>query len=461
MPSVTHGDGVRADREIVKHIVFINRSYWPDAEATGQLLTELAEDLSSSFRVSVVCGQPVANPEQAAFCRSGRQFRNGVEICRVRHTRFRKSSFLGRAINMVTFLLAASWRMLTLPHPDVLVVETDPPLLCLLGRTMQLLRRTRLVCYLQDIYPDVAVALGKLRPGIVSRLADWLFYRVYRRADRVVVLSRDMQRHLRERGIAAERLCTIPNWVDAQRIAPVAPPNAFRQSLGLGERQFLVMYSGNLGLSQRLEQLIEAAHLLRSQPEFQFVLIGGGANRPPLEARARELNLSNVRFLDYQPKPRLAESLSAADLHIVFLDPRITHCLMPSKIYGILAAGVPVLLLGAPHSELAELIQQQRVGRVVSGERAVAIAQAIQELAADTEFRREAAVRARDLAVERFDRRVAVEAFHNLLQETIGAEWRNAPRRDPPRNQHQSPGHTSLLVTPAALDSESRATEVG
>ena len=417
----------------MKHIVFINRSYWPDVEATGQLLTELAEDLAANFRVSVICGQPVANPEQAVFRRSGREIRNGVEIRRVRHSRFRKSSFLGRLTNMVTFLLAASWRAITLPRVDVVVVETDPPLLCLLGRFLQGVRRTRLICYLQDIYPDVAVALGKLSPGLLARGSGWLFYSVYRRADRVVVLSRDMQNHLQQRGVARERITCIANWVDTDRIVPVPPPNAFRRAQGFRDDQFVVMYSGNLGLSQRLEQLIDAADLLRDRPEFQFVLIGGGANREPLEQRARTRAVPHVRFLDYQPKSRLAESLSAADLHIVFLDPRITHCLMPSKIYGILAAGVPVLLLGAADSELAELVTHHRLGRVVSGDDAAAIAAAVCEMASDQEFRQSAGARARALAVERFDRRVAVAAFGRMLQQTIAggaAEGRDALPRE-------------------------------
>ncbi len=168
--TVTHGNGVRADRtnDGLKHILFINRSYWPDVEATGQLLTELAEGLAEHFSVTVMCGQPVQNPDHASFKVSGSEFRNGVRIVRVRHTTFNKANFFGRLANMVTFLLFASLRAMTLWRIDVVVVETDPPLLCLLGRALQLFRRSKLVCYLQDIYPDVAVALGKLSDGWLS-----------------------------------------------------------------------------------------------------------------------------------------------------------------------------------------------------------------------------------------------------------------------------------------------------
>ena len=140
----------------IRDRLFINRSFWPDAEATGQLLTELCEETAKieGLQVSVICGQPNLNLEETEFQSSGTIVRNGVTIHRVRHTTFNKATFLGRVTNFVTFLMAATWRSLFCKRPDVIVVETDPPLLCLLGWFVSTIRRTQLVCYLQDVYPD-------------------------------------------------------------------------------------------------------------------------------------------------------------------------------------------------------------------------------------------------------------------------------------------------------------------
>jgi glycosyltransferase involved in cell wall biosynthesis len=245
-----------------------------------------------------------------------------VTVHRVRHARFSKSTFWGRAINMATFQAAAAWRAHRVPRPNIVVTETDPPLLCLLSSLLQRVRGCRCICYLQDIYPDVAAALGVVRDGVKTRLLRRLFFNAYRRSDRVVVLSRDMHDLLVEGGVAADKIETIPNWVDPDVVFPVKENNRFRRVHGL-ENKFVVMYSGNLGLSQGLEIVV--------------LFVGDGAARANLERLAADKRLANVRFLDHQPKSQLAESLSAADMHLVVLRPEVQRLLMPSKLYGVLA----------------------------------------------------------------------------------------------------------------------------
>ena len=203
-------------------LLVLNRSYWPDAEATGQLLTELCESLAESIDVSVICGQPNQNPGCDAFRKWGARIRNGVAVRRVPHTRFSKRARRRwRAVNMLTFMLSASITAILGRRPDVVVVETDPPLLCLLGGLIQRLRGCRLVVYLQDVYPDVAKAMRQLPRWFPYCLVHRLFYRVYRNADHVIVLSHDMERHLVASGVAGEKISVVPNWVDARSVYPV------------------------------------------------------------------------------------------------------------------------------------------------------------------------------------------------------------------------------------------------
>ncbi|HPM79541.1 MAG TPA: glycosyltransferase family 4 protein [Candidatus Anammoximicrobium sp.] len=396
-------------------ILFLNRSYWPDAEATGQLLTELCEDLAEQFDVTVVAGQPNWNAEGASFQRRGVQCRAGVTIRRVRHTRFAKRSVAGRVVNQLTFFAAATFAALAVKRPDIVVVETDPPFLALLGALARRRFGCRLVAYLQDIYPEVAVALRKLPRGFPTNVLHRLLHGVYRRADRVIVLSQDMRATLQRSGVADQRIAVLPNWADAGRIRPVAPAeNRFRQQQQLNG-QFVVMYSGNMGLSQRLEQVLRAADGLRSRRDMVFVLVGGGAARPALERQAAELRLPNVRFVDYQPQSELPHSLSAADLHLLPVDPRVVPYLMPSKLYGILAAGAPVLAVAPQDCELARIIQREGVGFVVPPGDTAALTERIASCADHREQLASMSRSARRLAVERYDRRGATTRIAQLL----------------------------------------------
>lgn len=397
-----------------RRILFLNRSYWPDAEATGQLLTELCEDLAEVFDVAVVCGQPNKNPGNVEFKRSGMEMHGGVEIHRVFNLQLPKSSFIGRLTNFFSYMTTSCIRALFVRRPDVVIVETDPPLLCFLGLLLRWRFKATLVMYLQDIYPDVALKLGKLRYGILYRIIRRLMHSAYRRADRIVVLSEDMRDMLLAMGVASERISIIPNWVDTNLVYPVKEKNAFRERHQLGS-DFVVMYSGNLGMSQRLEHFLDAANLLKEEREIRFLLVGDGATKPELIAHADSLDLKNVTFLDYQPKSELAISLSAADLHFVVLDPTIAGCLMPSKIYGILAAGTPMLASTIDQCELARLVREGDVGYVVAFGDPEAIAERIHWSATHRDELAEMGERARQLAVDQYDRSYITRTFGELL----------------------------------------------
>ena len=417
----THGHCERRPR-----LLFLNRSYWPDAEATGQLLTELCEDLVPSFDVTAIAGQPNQNPAGMHYRKQGWQDHNGVHVRRVWNARLPKRSLPGRAVNLLSYFVGAWLAALAVPRPDVVIVETDPPLLCLLGAFLRRWHRAKLVVYLQDIYPDIAVALGKLPDGLPTRLLRRLMFGAYRRADRVVVLSRDMRNLLAASGVNAQKIQCIPNWIDTRLVVPRKQRNAFRAEHGL-DGQFVVMYSGNMGLCQRLDDVLSAADLLRDRNDVLFLLVGDGASRPQLQESARRLKLSNLRFLPYQPRDRLAESLSAADVHLVPLDPRVSSCLMPSKLYGVLASGTPLLAIAPDDCELAEITQREAVGLVVPPGQPETLANVIRNLLDEQGDLREMGVRARRLAERWYDRRRVVPQFARMLQELLSISP-SAPR---------------------------------
>jgi glycosyltransferase involved in cell wall biosynthesis len=409
-------------------VLVLNRSYWPDVEATGQLLTELCEELARGCRVTVIAGQPNHSFETGALPR--REVRNGVEIIRVRNRRYRKTSLLSRAIGLSSYLLLSAGCALTRPRPDVVLAESDPPLLGLLGALLRFRYRCKLVNYLQDLYPEVGLALGRLRPGPVAALLKVATQIGLRAADRVVVLGGDMRRRVLARGVGAARIAVIPNWSDTTAIRPGPPSRALRAAWGVGDK-FVVMYSGNLGLSQNLDQVLDAAERLVGEP-VAFVFVGEGASKERLQKRAAERGLSNVRFRPYAPKERLGESLGAADLHLVTLQAGLAGYIVPSKLYGILAAGRAYVAAVDADSEIAALTEAHGCGVRVPPDAPDELAAAIRRCAADPAGLERMGRAGRALGEREFDRAGAAERFRETFRTLT------APRR-PANGPHPRP----------------------
>lgn len=399
-------------------ILFLNRSYWPDTEATGQLLTALCEGLADQFDVHVLAGQPNVSSTKSDWQKTDQ--RNGVTIHRVRHTTLSKRTMLLKGINFLSFVAACRKQVRLLPQPDVVVFETDPFLLPFVADRFRRRSNCHMVGYLQDVYPDVAVALGKVSNNRVIRKLRTKLFEIYRRCSRMVVLSKDMKQLLLDGDIAEENTAIIPNWADTQQIVPIETGNQFREKFGL-QNKFVAMYSGNLGLTQRLEEFVEAAAILQDDPEIQFVFVGQGARKPNLQAQADALGLKNILFCDYQPLEQLSHSLSAADLHLVPLTAELSRCLMPSKLYGILAAGRPFLTNAPENSELFEITRTHNVGFTVQAGSASEIAAAIRSAKNNRDLLQQMGRRARCLAEQQYTKAHSVAAFAKLLTDVAGS----------------------------------------
>ena len=394
-------------------VLFLNRSFWPDREATGQFLTELCDDLSIDHEVTVVAGPSYQTKDgnSRGLRLWSRERRGRVTIIRTWGTRFSKSNLAGRLVNLGTYYLLAAIVAYRLPRPDVIVAETDPPLLGALAAVLKRRWGCRLVYNVRDLYPDIAeVTDGVRSPFLLDLLRRGNDY-AYERADLIVTLGRDMARRIVDKGVPTEKVVVVPDWVDCGRIGPLAS-NPFRRSFG---NKFVVMYSGNIGLSQQLELVLEAAGRLRDDDRILFALIGEGARKNWLEERARAMGLKNVRFLPYQPLENLGESLSAADLHLIPLAPGVAGCLVPSKIYGILAAGRPFIAMMEDSAEVAQIARDNAVGFVVRPGDVDALVGAIREGVDAPERLRQMGLRARRLAELRFDRIKVTSMFGAML----------------------------------------------
>jgi glycosyltransferase involved in cell wall biosynthesis len=401
-------------------VCFFNRSYWPDQAATGQLLTELAEDLASRFgwQVTVVAGAALnAHPSQTSRPRwtpIAREERSGVSIVRANGTTLRPKRFVARATNYVTYLASAAAASLSLPRQDLVVSLTDPPVIGRIALSVARRHDARFVFLCEDVFPEVAALVEDFHNDRVNRLLDRTYRYLLREADAVVALGDRMRSRLvDEKGADPARVHVVHNWADCEAVRPASKDNAFARAHGLAGK-FVVMHSGNVGLSQNLDVLVEAAARLAPRPDIVIAVVGDGARRQALQDRANRSGLTNLRFFPYQPKELLIDSFAAADVFLVSLRPGLEGYIVPSKLYGILAAGRPFIAATDPSCEAAVLGARHECGLWARPDNAEALAAAILALRSNQALMAAMGHRARQLAM-RFDRRVAVETYHDLF----------------------------------------------
>lgn len=413
------------------HVCFFNRSYHPDRGATGQLLTELAESLVRDFghRVTVVAGPPLHAPEEGRGRgrRSllARETRNGVEILRAGGTTFAPDQFAGRATNYLTYFvssLVAAWRV---GRPDVVVALTDPPIIGLAAWLASRRARARFVFWCQDVFPEVARLLEDFHSRVVDTTLDRVNRFLLRRADRIVAVGETMrQRLVVVKQADPSKTSVIHNWADCFAIVPGPKDNGFARAHDLADR-FVVMHSGNVGLAQELDTLLDAAARLRDCPGLVVTIVGNGTKRLALEARVRAEGLDNVRFLPSQPKEVLRDSFASADVFVVSLKRGLAGYIVPSKLYGILAAGRPYVAAVEEDSEIVAVTRKFDCGLLAEPGDPDVMATRIRELYGDPVLRERLGENARRAGHE-FDRRGQVRAYAEVLNEVAS---RPLPRR--------------------------------
>ena len=396
-------------RQVQPTILFINRVYPPDTAATAVMLAELAEGLvEKGWRVTVLTSRTTEVRRETI---------GGVQVVRVSGLAFGRSGHGRRLLSYLSRYPAFLWHGVKLGRrTDFVVTMTDPPLLLLIGPVIRWLGGGRLLHWTQDLYPEVAERLGVLgenglAAGFFRALSNWGL----RRCAAIICISPCMRDRLVQRGLPRERLTVIPNWADAARIYPIThDQNPFRRDHKFGER-FVVMYSGNMGLSHPFGKIVDAAEQLQERKsEIVFAFVGDGPRLHWIRSEATRRKLTNVSFLPMQPREGLAESLSAADLHLITLQPDLVGLLVPSKIYGIMAAGRPSIFLGPENSEVAALIHRHRCGTVVSASSDGWLAREIEDWYNSPGRRHEAGLRARRAAVETSAEH-AIERFAELF----------------------------------------------
>ena len=361
----------------------ITPHFTPDVAPTGVVVTRLVEELAArDHEIEVVTSLPWYRQHRIEPGFEGRPWRY-EDTPWGRITRVHpfpapdKRALVRRAAGFAGFSALAAATGIRGESVDA-VLSVSPPLsLGAVGWAIARKKRAGFVFNVQDVYPDVAVELGVLDNPALVAAASRLERFSYARADAITVLSEDLRANVSAKLGSDAKVHVVPNFVDTEWITPGPKSNSYRAELGL-EGKAVVMYAGNVGLSQSLDMVIEAAVVLAYDPDVAFVINGQGAGRAELERTAR--GLGNVTFVDMQPAERLAEVLRAADIHLVPLRRGLAHSSVPSKTYSILAAGRPLIASVDPGSEVARVVERSGAGLNVPPDDAEALTKALRSL---------------------------------------------------------------------------------
>lgn len=407
-------------------LLFVNQHYAPDLASTAQHLTDLAEHLAEEgFEVHVLSSR--GHYLSGEMDVPAEETRNGVHVQRVRTTAFGRKTNLGRIADYASFFLQVLWHLLKGPRYDAVVSLTTPPLLPVATAIVKLLRGQTYGIWSMDLHPEAEQAVGMFKPDgslgrLLQRLAEWS----YRQAQFTVDLGPYMKRRIRDKGVPNERLHTIPVWNKKEEVYPISEDeNSLVEEVGL-EDKFVVMYSGNAGIGHRFDEVLEAARHFDGHPDLHFLFVGRGPRREKIETFADRHELSNLDYLDYFPRDQIKYSLSLADVHLLTLRRSFAGIAVPGKLYGILAAGRPVLMIGPEASDSATTIQRHEVGRVIdpgqhsgNGSATEAVIETISTFYENPERRETLGKRGREVFLEHFEQKRCCDRWAELLRREV------------------------------------------
>ena len=347
-------------------IILANRYYYPDQSATSRMVSSLASELvRQGIETTVLASRSYHDKHTEEL--PSRESIDGVDVHRLRTSRFGRARLVGRAADYATFhIMAAAWFAKHVRKDDICVVCTDPPLLAVSVALPIRVRRARLVNWVMDLFPETAIELGLMNQNTVAgRLALALRNWSIRQSSLTICPIERMARYLSDGDIRPEDFAIAHHWADRNEIFPVDPnKNALRQAWGL-RRKFVIGYSGNFGRAHEFATVLDAAERLKNHPEIRFLMVGEGQQRSFVENEVERRGLTNVTMKPFQPVERLSESLGVADVHLVSLKPALEHCIVPSKFYGVLAAARPTLFIGDTEGEIGSVVRDFQCGIAV------------------------------------------------------------------------------------------------
>ena len=355
-----------------KHIVFVINYFYPDLASTGQLMTELCLQLQHDYKITVIAAQPgyagEVTKKKKIFEYSHLE---SVGVTRIKLPIVNKNSKLSRLKYILTYFTMANIALLKMKNVDIVYTISQPPILGgLIGTIHKWIKKSKHIYNIQDFNPEQAAAVAYSSNPFLFKMAYFIDQWNCRFANHIVIVGHDMEETLKKR-LNTKHLVNysiINNWTDESEIIPLNKDHseitAFLQKHQLQDK-FILMYSGNIGLYYDLENVVKVARYFKNNKDIVFLFIGEGAVKQKMQAYVQREQLTNVQFLPYQKKEYLKYSLNSADVHLVVNQKGIKGISVPSKIYGVMAAGKPVLGVLEKGSEVQQLIDKSNCGLVI------------------------------------------------------------------------------------------------
>ena len=354
-----------------KKLLIYAHYFYPDVASTGQILTELCEGMTDTFDITVICVVPSYSgtiDEKYKTKRIYKEEHNGIKIIRVRVPEFQKSNKISRIKNLLAYFFNSLLATLKIEKQDYIYTISQPPILGgVLGVLGKWLKGGKLIYNIQDFNPEQTMAVGYSKNKLLLNTVMAVDKFSCKKADKVIVVGRDMQETLRNRfnNKKVPKNVFINNWINEKEIYPLEQNHPriveFKEKYNLKDK-FIIMYSGNIGLYYDLENIIKVIGEFKDREDVVFAFVGDGTVKDKIEAYVSENNLSNVTFIPYQDKADLIYSLNAADIHWVVNAKGIKGVSVPSKLYGVMAAGKPVLGVLDEGSEARLIVEDCNCG---------------------------------------------------------------------------------------------------
>lgn len=409
-----------------KKLLIYAHYYFPDVASTGQILRELAEGMLHVFDITVICVVPSYTGKVAAEYKNKKYYMeeiNGVKLIRIRVPEFAKTHKMSRIRNIVSYFFGAMLATLKVGKMDYVYSISQPPILGgLIGVWGKWMKRAKFIYNIHDFNPEQTMAVGYSNNKLILNAMMWMDRFNCKRADKVIVVGRDLVETLkcRFKGKKVPKHAFINNWIDEKEIYPLPADHpkvvAFKKQYGL-ENKFIIMYSGNLGLYYDLENLMQVIQKFKDREDAAFVFVGEGSIRDKLVLYKDKFNLQNVTFIPYQDKSELIYSLNAGDVHWCINAKGIKGVSVPSKLYGILAVGKPLLGVLEEGSEARLIIEETKSGYVTEPENYDEVKAILERFLREKEtpILTEMSIRGRDYLVKNLTKDVSIKKFINEI----------------------------------------------
>jgi glycosyltransferase involved in cell wall biosynthesis len=364
-------------------VLLLNLYYPPDTSATAKMAQTVVDALSQRHDVTVLCGRPSYDPTERRPWRLFQSERSGrVQILRVGSSDYSRQQMKRRVFNYLSYVLLAVPRALFLPC-DVILAMTDPPFEGIVGAFIAMLKGKPYVYNIRDMYPDMAVGGSIVQPGLLARIWEKLHRWALRRATRVVVLGEDMRNRILAKGVDASRVVVVRDGAEIVSTGdsrPALDPSVIEAIRG--PFRFVLLHAGNLGFYGAWDTLLAGAARLRDEG-IGIVFVGDGAQRERLQSAAEKI--PNVRFLPFFPSGKISSVLAAADAHLITVKRGLEGVVVPSKMYGILAAGKPIVAVAPAECDVASIGERKGFSISADPDDPGHFAQCVRQLSRDPE----------------------------------------------------------------------------